>query len=373
MSEQDRVPRLPIGRWAGFAFIVFFGPISLLGLIGDPNDWPSTTSARALILSILAIVYAGVMHMGVTLLTSALAVHKARRDGLSKPVVQPKLRGWLLAYAAVCFPLIPLYTLVTKQRSGAATIIGWLVLALFFVAAWVGMPGAFAVVKAKAGKLTLGQQGSAGDFGYFDKPPIKLTKDEKTLYTGLMTAFWSDSNFTPDFPRTGEIMRAMYKQKFGAEVDGVISIDPIALSYILKGTGPVKTTAGKTITSENAVDQLLNRVYLDYPNDNAAQDAFFADTAKQVFDAVAAGKGNPRDVLAGMAKAVGENRILIWSADKAEQETLSDTPVAGSLPGDSGSTPHVGVYINDATATKLEYYLDAQTGMHTNSCTKDGI
>lgn len=236
-----------------------------------------------------------------------------------------------------------------------------------------GMPGAFAVIKADNGKITLGEQGAGADFGYFDTPVVKLSKDEINLYTTLMATFWSDANFTPDFPRTGEIMRAMYEKRFGELVDGVISVDPIALSYLLKGTGPVELVGGKTVTSKNAVDLLLNQVYFDYPGEGTAQNDFFAMAASRVFDAVAAGKGDPRAVLKGMAKATGENRMLIWSNNTKEQAILAKTRVAGALPSDSGATPHVGVYLNDATATKLQYYLDAKTTMHTDSCTKDGI
>ncbi|MBC7632940.1 DUF4012 domain-containing protein [Aeromicrobium sp.] len=236
-----------------------------------------------------------------------------------------------------------------------------------------GLPGAFAVVKAENGKIGLTDQGAGSDFGYFDKPAVKLTKDENNLYTTLMASFWSDTNFTPDFPRTGQIMRAMYKKRFDKTVDGVISVDPIALSYILKATGPVKLAKGGPLTSKNAVDVLLNRVYLKFPDDNTAQDAFFADAAARVFKAVASGKGEPQSVLTQMSKATEENRMLIWSHDPAEQKVLARTRIAGGLPSDSGSTPHVGVYLNDSTATKLEYYLKHKTTMHSESCTTDKV
>ena len=41
----------------------------------------------------------------------------------------------------------------------------------------------------------------------------------------------------------------------------MISIDPVALSYLLAVTGPV-TVDGVTLTADNAVDELLNGTYL---------------------------------------------------------------------------------------------------------------
>ena len=51
----------------------------------------------------------------------------------------------------------------------------------------------------------------------------------------------------------------MWRANIGGRVDGVISFDPVALSYLLKATGPVKIGNGETITSDNAVSYLLHR------------------------------------------------------------------------------------------------------------------
>ncbi|MCL3817591.1 DUF4012 domain-containing protein [Aeromicrobium wangtongii] len=240
-----------------------------------------------------------------------------------------------------------------------------------------GLPGAFAVVQAADGRIRLTAQGAGSDFGSFDEPVVPLTKDELGLYTRLMGMYWSDANFTPDFPRTGQILRAMYDKKFGDDVDGVISVDPVALSYLLKATGPIELAKGsrpvRWLTSRNVVPALLNQVYLALPDDNDAQDAFFAAAAARVFRAVASGSRDPQAMVRQMTKAASEDRLLVWSAHDDEQDVLAGTRVAGDLPGDSGTTPHVGVYLNDSTATKLEYYLQHRSTMHAQSCTGDDV
>ena len=166
-----------------------------------------------------------------------------------------------------------------------------------------GLPGSFAVLTARDGRLTLSRQGEASDIPYFEKPPVKPTAEELRLYSGLLTGYFGDSNFTPDFPRTAEIMRAMLREDRDQESDGVVSVDPIALSYILGATGPVKLADGTTLTSDNAVKHLLNDVYLDLPNSAEARNRYFADATRRVFQAVTSGAAGGRSSSRGWRKA----------------------------------------------------------------------
>ncbi|MGH3457728.1 DUF4012 domain-containing protein [Aeromicrobium sp.] len=235
-----------------------------------------------------------------------------------------------------------------------------------------GLPGAFAILNADDGRISLGRQGAGSEFPYFaDDLPIKPTQDEQRLYSILLTGFWGDTTLTPDFPRAAQIMRAMVRRELDRKTDGVISLDPVALSYILEATGPVKLSDGTSLTSDNAVKKLLNDVYLEIP-ENEAQDAYFADATRRVFGAVVSGKGGSQALLESLAKAAGESRILISSARRAEQRTLASTRVGGALAGDRGTTPHVGIFYNDATQAKLEYYLRKRTVVRATACTRDG-
>ena len=94
-----------------------------------------------------------------------------------------------------------------------------------------------------------------------------LTDEEDHLFTDLLVTDFRDVNFTPDFPRAAEIATAIVKNENGIDVDGVLSIDPVTLSYLLKGTGPVDLEDGTRLTADNAVDVLLNGVYVTYPDE----------------------------------------------------------------------------------------------------------
>ncbi len=194
-----------------------------------------------------------------------------------------------------------------------------------------GLPGALAVITADNGKIAMSTQGSAAaDLGSYDKPALPLTKEERALFDVKMGIFPGDSNFTPDFPRTAELVQAMWERAQGQTVDGVLSTDPVALSHVLEGTGPVRLASGEQLTAQNAVQLLLNTVYLEQP-DTTLQNNYFASAARSVFDAVSSGQGNPREVLGGLAQSASERRLLVWSDDAEEQELIAPTALSGAL------------------------------------------
>src|SRR5690606_4937391 len=53
-------------------------------------------------------------------------------------------------------------------------------------------------------------------------------------------ATWENVTFTPDGPTAAAVMAEMYAQSGGVAVDGVIRIDPVGLSRLLRLTGPVE-------------------------------------------------------------------------------------------------------------------------------------
>ena len=234
-----------------------------------------------------------------------------------------------------------------------------------------GIVGSYAVITAKNGRLTMGEQGSNLDLKQFDDPVLPMTKDETSVFTDQLVRDLRDVNVTPDFPRSGQIARAMAKDGLGVDVDGVLSVDPVAMSYLLAGTGPVTLESGATLEQGTAVEQLLNRVYLT-STDLLAQDDFYESAARSIFDVVKSGDGQTRAVIGGLVRAADENRLMLWSRHADEQAAIARTGVSGTFPTGDGRTPHVGVYFGDATASKMEYYFDFTTVATSRRCLDDG-
>ena len=234
-----------------------------------------------------------------------------------------------------------------------------------------GIPGAVALLHVENGKIDLVQQASSSDFPKADAPVLPLPDETRGLYGDITGQYIQDVNLTPQFPLSAQLAREMWKRQFGTEVDGVLSIDPVALSYLMTATGPITLPTGDVLTADNVVPLLLNEAYSRY-EDPVDQDLFFAGTASGVFSAVASGALEPRTLLSALSRAGAERRIYLWSSDPLEQERIAETSLAGELPTSTPDRPRFGVYLNDGTGAKMDYYLGAGFGVGQNVCRQDG-
>jgi hypothetical protein len=233
-----------------------------------------------------------------------------------------------------------------------------------------GLPGAIAVINAEGGRITLGSLTTATALGQFSDPVLELSDSEQVLYGDLLGTYMHDVTYTPDFPRTGALAQAMWLERTGETVDGVLAVDPIALGYILGATGPVDAGSGITLTSDNAVDILLSGVYttFDTPSD---QDAFFAGAIGKIFGAVTVGQADNSALLGALARSTEEGRIHLWSAEPDEQVRIETTGLAGLVPISTDKSTAFGVYFNDATGAKMDYYLSSGIGIASGMCRND--
>lgn len=228
-----------------------------------------------------------------------------------------------------------------------------------------GIPGALAVLTLDQGKLSLGAQSSAGDVGVM-QPALSIDAEQQQIYSGRLGKYMQDVNLTPDFPTTASTAKAMWERKTGQQVDGVISMDPVALGYILEATGPVKVNnpdllalangMPTELTGKNVVPTLLSDVYAKI-EDPKVQDAYFAGVAQEIFAALSNGKGDAKALVDGMTRGTAEGRVLVWSGKTDEQSIIAKYALSGSVSGSSVAPAQFGVYFNDGTGAKMDYYV----------------
>lgn len=233
-----------------------------------------------------------------------------------------------------------------------------------------GIPGAFSELTVSDGHMTLGPKQSASTVPAFNAPVLPLTAEETALYGDRPAKYTQDVNLTPDFPRSAQLLAAMWQKHSGHHVDGVFSIDPVALSYVLAGTGPVPADNGVMLTPQNAVGQLLNAPYVVF-GANSDQESYFASAVHNVFDALVHGQGNAGVALKGVFDGIDQGRAMVWLAAPSEQAALLDAPATKQVTTSFARSPDVGVYLNDATSTKLDYYVTSSTNVVSSSCSGD--
>jgi hypothetical protein len=233
-----------------------------------------------------------------------------------------------------------------------------------------GIPGAFAVLGVDAGAITLLDQASTQDVGPFPGGIAPLDPANEELFGANMAVYVQDTVYTPDFPTAAPLAAAMWESSKGQAVDGILTLDPVALSYLLEATGPVEVQ-GATIDAGNAVDLLLSDVYAEL-EPGAETDAFFAAVAGTVLATALSGDTDPASLLGAVQRATSEHRALVWSSHADEQALLADTVVSGDIGASQRSADTVGVFFNDATAGKMSYYLDSAVQLVGSECTASG-
>lgn len=229
-----------------------------------------------------------------------------------------------------------------------------------------GLPGAFAIVTAENGRIDLQRTAAPRDIGYFEQPFRAMPANMEDLFSNRAVQYPADIGINPDFPWGAETLSGMWTARQGGEIDGVMAIDPVSLSYALEATGPLNVL-GRQLTGATAVDVLLRDVYLEVADDEA-QNQFYASVTSQLFAKVARGDFDPARLVTAVARGVSEHRVLLWADRAAEQKQLAPLTIAGAVPTEKDRSPQVGVYLNDSGADKLTYYLDHRVDVTPRSC-----
>lgn len=238
----------------------------------------------------------------------------------------------------------------------------------------------FALVTMDHGKITLAKTVAAGsdNFAKYDKSVIPVPDGAAEVYPGRsFGTFIADATMRPSFVSAAQITSEMWKRQFGLSPDGVISIDPVALGYILGASQPIKLSTGDTLTGDTLVPLLLNQVYQRYwtknpAADNRAQDTVYGQAVAATFAALSGGKFDAKKLLHAVVQASAEHRILFWSARQPEQEQFVKAGLAGELPRSDKSTDRIGVYFQDAIGSKMDYYLTQSVHLSQAMCRADG-
>ncbi|MCW2135351.1 Protein of unknown function (DUF4012) [Arthrobacter sp. VKM Ac-2550] len=241
-----------------------------------------------------------------------------------------------------------------------------------------GIAGALVVLKTSDGEIELTDHGSASDLGRFN-PPLDVDEEQEKIYSTRIGGFMQSVNLTPDFPTAARTAQSMWEEKNAdTEIDGVLAIDPVVLSYLLEATGPVKLSSlnelpvdtGQlpvTLTADNVTETLLSDVYREV-EEPSAQDAYFAAVAEDVFSGMTSGAADPVKLVKAIQKSMEDQRLFVWSESEAEQEVIGDSVLGGSV---ATKEPSIGVYFNDGTGAKMDFYVQREVQL-LERCQPDG-
>ncbi len=237
-----------------------------------------------------------------------------------------------------------------------------------------GIFGSYAVLRVDRGAITLQRTASTSrDLGTFRAGDLAVDPSLAALYSPRITSYPQDVNFTPDFPTAADLISSMYTQRFGQRVDGVIALDPLVVAQLLQGQRPIDLGNGAVLSSDTAAPLLMSDIYARFPTsvDTAGRDAFLGAATAAAFRAISSHQDPAafRPIISGIKDMVDQRRVLVWSAHPDEERQILPTAVSGRLLRDAAGSPTTGVFLNDGTGGKLDYYLSMAARLAGGSCT----
>lgn len=239
-----------------------------------------------------------------------------------------------------------------------------------------GFPGARGPLTVTDGHIELGDFTS--DNSLLPNENILGATDEEryvceTLMAGVGVSFIpGDANGVPDFTRAAQLMMASWAAAGHGDVDGVIAVDPVFLQSMLQLTGGITLSDGTVVDGTNAAQYLLNGVYTQYAT-NTEQDAHFYETAKLAMAKITSSLGSV-DLAAFMSalqEGIEQGRLLTYATDDTIQQAFAAMGSTGAIPTDE-TAPQLGVYLNNRSSSKLDWYLDLRTKVESRSANADG-
>jgi Protein of unknown function (DUF4012) len=219
-----------------------------------------------------------------------------------------------------------------------------------------GLMGLVGVLRADDGKVALESVDSFDHLFPFSMPEVRAPEWFESRYGALSsTREWRQANFSPSFPTVARVLLRMYAAAQGRHLDGVLTMDPVALGQMMRGTGPIETTdPNLELTTENVRRVLLHDIY-EGQEDQAAQNAFLTQVIDSFWNRVRSGDLDPGEFASGLGEAAATQHLKLFSADETDESRIEDLRVGG---GFTAYGPNVQlVYHDNLGANKVDYFL----------------
>jgi hypothetical protein len=225
-----------------------------------------------------------------------------------------------------------------------------------------GVMGNFGELTAVNGKLSLTRFGRSAELSTNGLPLQQRFLDAPADYIARYAAFgantlWSNMTMGPDFRAVGTAMANHYPQSGGSKVDGVISVDPIALQSLLRILGPIDVAGWpEPLTGDNTAEVLLFKAYVDKGGASPERLELLSQVATGVWGKISNSElPGPEKLGAELGPVARARHLQVWMRNEAEQNYMASLNVTGAVP-DVGADSF-GVVVNNASANKIEWFL----------------
>lgn len=225
-----------------------------------------------------------------------------------------------------------------------------------------GFGGSQGLISVTDGQMSIGE--FVPRIGLSEDEAVEsVDEEDEALFGNHSNLYNSGNTYSPDWPRNSQRVAALWKSQYGQDVDGVVGIDPVFLQYLLGLVGNVSLPDGTVVDGTNAAKVLMHDVYWNYPVEES--DGIFASVASVAFDKILGGIGDVdvTKLVGAFERGAEEGRLIAWMRNDDEQNAIKETGIDASLPDpdDPSADPVAGVYFNNLSFSKLDWYLNADT------------
>jgi len=229
-----------------------------------------------------------------------------------------------------------------------------------------GIVGAYAEITAIEGKLSLVKVGSAGQLdstGDLAGKHLIGPEDYLARYSQFEPEdYWANVPMSPDFPSVGEVAANLYPESGGSKVNGVISLDPVALAGFLAATGPVTVPEWPgPVAAGNAVAVLAHDEFVRFGANSSLQAKFQQALIGSLWHNLVTRELPSLPTLANdLVPAIRGGHLLLYSEAPEAERFFEVVHVAGAMPPVDGD--FLGVVTQNAEGNKIDWYLRRSIG-----------
>lgn len=235
-----------------------------------------------------------------------------------------------------------------------------------------GIAGSFVLLSADGGEISIVDQADAAALEGTPMPTHEIPTSTTEFYGESFSRFVQNSTMTPDFDLTAALVSERWAAYSGEAPDAILSLDLTSIAGLLAASGPIVLPDGSEITADDLVSRVLIDAYFDFDREQQTQ-------YQQLVTGAALSRilGGSPDLFAwaeSLGSSMAEGRVSVWSSLPDEQAVLADSALGGTaarltLAGDSA----FAVWFNDATAGKMDGFLDVAIDAGSVSCRSDGL
>jgi hypothetical protein len=158
--------------------------------------------------------------------------------------------------------------------------------------------------------------------GDYPAPPAAMVQ-----YMGIPQLVMRDANWSPDFPTTAQVARALYRSDTGLDVNGIVTVDLNAVKHIFGALGELQVPGfDEPITGENIEAQIVQ--LWERPAESTVEAGgetaqelgdwwrqrkdFIPRLSTAALDAVQGGEANIFRLTAAGLQALNDRSIQVW-------------------------------------------------------------